>query len=338
MSKKIVPRIMMQYGISVDEVSSVQKGYRNECYRVLWGGGEANLIIYKNEVNIDQTILRANNLSAFAHLKGLPVRFPVDKRITVINTKQQRRFASLYNYLPGHTIPWEAYSKKHIKLLGQALSDLHYSWRNRDDNLSDITSLLLSQFYSMKKYFNEPGVTQALRSKLALLLVEESFESLEKHLKISEKLTPIQPLHMDFVRGNVLFKEGQISLISKYSLGKVELTGILDFEKVARGHIVFDIARSFAFLLVDCAHYSEEKLRKYFLASGYKKRGQQGISYPIIRHGAHRTHLFEELTTYYLLYDFFKLLRHNPYEALKENHHYIRTRDLLIKRGMIQLT
>lgn len=339
MLKKIIPRLMAQYGIAVEDVSSVQKGYRNGCYRVAWGSREANLIIYKNEAHIDKTIQRVHQLSLLAHKNNLPVRFPIDDRVlTIVINKQQRRYAGLYNYLPGHTIPWESYSKKHIKLLGQALSDLHYYWRNHNSNLQDVAKLLMGQYLAMDRYFNETGVKKAMRKKLKLKLDKSNFLKLQSMLEISTELTPIQPLHMDFVRGNVLFKEHDLPVKNTYSLGKIELTGILDFEKVAKGHIVFDLARSFAFLLVDCAHYNEPKLRKYFFSSGYRKRGRQSFAYPVLRKDKQRLLIFDELITYYLLYDFFKFLRHNPYEFLEKNYHYIRTRDLLVTRGMIQLT
>ncbi len=114
------------------------------------------------------------------------------------------------------------------------------------------------------------------------------------------------------------------------------MTGILDFEKTAYGHPVFDVARTLAFLLVDCEYKGEAKIRKYFLQSGYNKRGTVNFRNPIIKHGNRTTNLLESLIDLFLLYDFYKFLRHNPYEFLEQNHHYKRTRDILLTRNMLE--
>jgi Ser/Thr protein kinase RdoA (MazF antagonist) len=114
------------------------------------------------------------------------------------------------------------------------------------------------------------------------------------------------------VRGNILFDD------------QARITGVLDFEKTAWGHPALDIARTLAFLLVDCKYKSEDKTRKYFLISGYNKRG------PARTPGS--SPLLEKLITTFLLHDFYKFLRHNPYESLRNNEHFVRTRDLLVQR------
>ena len=124
---------------------------------------------------------------------------------------------------------------------------------------------------------------------------------------------------MDFVRGNILFAEDE----------KAQITGVLDFEKATWGPPVFDIARTLAFLIVDCKYKDEAKVRKYFLHSGYNKRGQAEFE---------PTELLEDLLNFFLLYDFYKFLRHNPYESLKDNEHFVRTRDFLLKRNIIAHT
>ena len=45
--------------------------------------------------------------------------------------------------------------------------------------------------------------------------------------------------------------------------------------------------------------------------------------------------LLEPLLDAFLLYDFYKFLRHNPYESLSANEHFTRTRDLLLARRII---
>jgi aminoglycoside phosphotransferase (APT) family kinase protein len=121
---------------------------------------------------------------------------------------------------------------------------------------------------------------------------------------------------MDFVRGNILFSG-------------FEITGILDFEKTALGHPIMDMARTLAFLLVDCKYKTEEKVNKYFVQSGYTKRGANKETINDDDRGL--------LVEMFLLYDLYKFLRHNPYESLYENEHYIRTKDILVKYGVISL-
>jgi Ser/Thr protein kinase RdoA (MazF antagonist) len=139
---------------------------------------------------------------------------------------------------------------------------------------------------------------------------------LEKYRKLLEKLgsgPSQQPLHMDFVRGNILFDDDKI-------------TGILDFEKASLGHVIMDVSRTLAFLLVDCKYKTPEKVRKYFLKSGYfKDTGGKIINLK----------LMDLLIEMFLTYDFYKFLRHNPYESLLQNQHYLRTRDILINLGVI---
>ncbi len=130
---------------------------------------------------------------------------------------------------------------------------------------------------------------------------------------------------MDFVRGNILFKGSKIC-------------GILDFEKAGYGIKLLDIARTLAFLLVDCKYKNEVKIRKYFLQSGYIKRGGADFNRRIINTADKKLDLLEELVNTFLIYDFYKFLRHNPYEFLHQNEHFIRTKKYLLERGVITTT
>ncbi len=235
--------------------------------------------------------------------------------------------AAVYNYLPGHTIPWEAYTKDHIKLLGQAMSDMHTRLQTLDCPLPNAADeyILLTQI--MADYFSDKGVQKALRDKLKLSIQPDVFKSQREFLGLLDGLDGQQPLHMDFVRGNILFTESTAAQ-HMLSLNKVAISGILDFEKTALGHPIFDIARTLAFLLVDCKYKTEEKIRKYFLVSGYNKRGANNFS---------EARLLEGLINIFLMHDLYKFLRHNPYEFLNQNQHFIRTQDLLIKRSLLML-
>jgi Ser/Thr protein kinase RdoA (MazF antagonist) len=136
------------------------------------------------------------------------------------------------------------------------------------------------------------------------------------------------PLHMDLVRSNVLFRKkarGDVLV-----LDNLALSGILDLEKAAVGHPFFDIARTLAFLLVDCPKPAD-KIYKYFLDSGYRKRGGRELK-PATLQGQD---MLETLQTLFLMYDFYKFLKQNPYESLSKNHHFKRTTDILCARKVL---
>ena len=129
---------------------------------------------------------------------------------------------------------------------------------------------------------------------------------------------------MDFVRGNILFAESKPEY--KLQLGDKAISGIIDLEKASFGHPVWDIGRSLAFLMVDCSQ-PVNKIIKYFITSGYRKRGHQQTSLTSLK----------EVLDIFLVYDFYKFLRDNPYEDLSENHHYKKTRDILVASNMLYL-
>ncbi|MCL2085369.1 class I tRNA ligase family protein [Candidatus Saccharibacteria bacterium] len=120
----------------------------------------------------------------------------------------------------------------------------------------------------------------------------------------------------------------ELSCLSCWRVGSVHLSGIIDFEKAALGHPTLDLARSFAFLLVDVPSKPPKKIFKYLIESGYNKRGQSQIDLD--------PKLFESLANFFLIHDFYKFLRHNPYESLASNHHYLKTRDILLASNMLQ--
>lgn len=308
MSKELAVRILQQYGVQPQHIHAAQKGYRNESYATtLMDGHTLNLVIYKREPDILGRIKNAHYVSDFLAAQGVRVRQTVDPRIVRLGTGH--KYAALYTYLPGTTIPWEAYTMEHIKQLGGAMSTMHALLRPL---LRQDLPLIISQSQAllarMQAYFAQKGVQRALTTKLNLYPPKLDFG-----FKRYQQL-PAQPLHMDFVRGNILFSD------------EPKVTGILDLEKAAWGPPVFDIARTLAFLLVDCKYKSEDKVRKYFLLSGYNKRGRATFQ---------PSPLLEHLVDFFLLHDFYKFLRHNPYESLQKNEHFVRTRDFLLKRNIL---
>ena len=313
MYESVLNRVLAAYSIVPVEIHCYQKGYRNEIWPVLTRDGRMiNVTFYKREPGIVERINRADAVSEYLADAGMPTRRRIDSRVLQLKGRTLT-YVAVYTYLPGLTIPWEAYTMRHIKLLGKTMSDMHVFLQDMPmDNLPSVYDEYLAIIDRMEHYFASDDVKRAVAGKLHVTL-KVSFDDYRQLLHTCEAL-PQQPLHMDFVRGNILFEGENIS-------------GILDFEKTARGNTVVDIARTLAFLLVDCKYKTEDKVRKYFLQSGYAKRGaRDDIGDDFTR---------ERLVELFLLYDFYKFLRHNPYESLAANEHYTRTRDILVNRGVI---
>ncbi len=325
--ESVVERVLNAYGLSYDVCLPVQKGYRNSSYAVeLTDGSRANLILYKTEPDILPRIKRANAVSDFLVTQGLPARRTLSDKIVKLQAGDYVKYGALYNYLPGATIPWEAYTKDHIKLAGMAMSTMHARLRQADVALPKVTDEYAAIVARMQDYFSQPPVRQAMAEKLQVAVRPAAMPHYRKVLERCEALPDQQALHMDFVRGNLLFQTATFDDV--FVINDLALSGVLDFEKVSCGHPVFDIARTLAFLLVDCKFKSPEKVRKYFLHSGYAKRGEARLPGYL--------HLLEQLVTLFLVYDFYKFLRHNPYESLHANQHYLRTKDMLLARNVIR--
>lgn len=324
-----IERIARAYGLEPQAYLPVTKGYRNESHPIrLPDGNLVNLMICKGESGAVRMIRRANRVSDFLAEHGFPARRTLDIRLLRIRAGYVTKYAALYTYLPGHTIAWEAYSRKHIKLLGKTMSDMHAALQTFDASaLSSVAAQYGALLERMQDYFLQPGVANALAAKLELQIPITSLVTSKTVLRLCEHLPGQQALHMDFVRGNILY--GDLA-------GDPTISGILDFEKAACGYPLFDIARTLAFLLVDCKYKPAAKVRKYFLQSGYHKRGRGRLPKVAVRTKDGRINLLEGLLDIFLLYDLYKFLRHNPYESLLRNEHFVRTRDLLLERGCIR--
>jgi Ser/Thr protein kinase RdoA (MazF antagonist) len=334
MDEELLRRVVAGYGLSYRQTRTPQKGYRNTSFPVTLSAGEVvNFILYKNEPGILERIKRANLTADFLASNGLPVRRTISTKIAVLKTNEKTRYGAVYNYLQGHTIPWEAYTKAHIKLLGMAMSHMHASMQGVSGVDNSVVDEYIEIVQRMQAYFQRSDVQGALVDKLNLQ-VEVSFARMLGMLRLCKNLPNQQTLHMDFVRGNILFdapKDG-----NRFFIGQVALSGILDFEKVAYGHPLFDIARTLAFLLVDCTNKTPAQIKNYFLRSGYDKRGKVRFSNVIVARNDTKIDILEEMITLFLTYDFYKFLRHNPYESLADNHHFVRTRNILIQRKVLQ--
>ena len=311
------------YGLDYSAFEEAQRGYRNRSYAVLLKDGRrVNLIVYKREPGVVDRIRRAEAASRCLSDLGYPVRKLADSRISRLATGQREKFAALHNYLPGTTIAWEAYTAKRIKALGQMMSDFHAAWAGVQLELPDVTDELTALWERMNMYFADPHVVRAAADKLGLKIGPHVVGKYQQLLPAARRLSAKHALHMDFVRGNVLFEGDTI-------------TGVIDFEKAANGHPVFDVARTLAFLLVDCKYKTAPQVRKYFLYSGYHKRGQAKLPLPKLTSGGQKIELLDELVNFFLLHDLYKFMRHNVYEGLHQNEHYLRTVNLLVSRGVV---
>lgn len=317
----IVPQVLEKYGVRFDSLGSAQKGYRNESYAVMThDGNQLNLIFFKNEPAILDRIFRADYASGLL-TPTMPVRKRHDNRIIQI---KDGVYAGLYNYLPGQTVPWEAFSKKHIKLTGQAMAHMHRVWSTATPtDAHTVQDDLLPLIHRMEHYFNDANVASAMMTKLDVKFDTTLLTDFRKLVTHASQVPGQQIIHMDMVRGNVLFRTAQANDV--WRIDSLALSGVIDFEKSTVGHPLFDIARTLAFLLVDSPKPAD-KIYHYFLDSGYYKRG--GMSLP-------NPKLLTALIKFFLIHDFYKFLRHTPYESLRDNYHYSRTCAILKDYGMI---
>ncbi len=324
MNPEVVERVAAAYGIEVRQVLEPSAGYRSQVWPIITRSGQQLLVIlYKREKDIVARIKRTNAVGNYLASNEMPARQTYDSRILRLKTDLSERYVSVYHYLTGNTLPWEAYTMDHLKLLGWVMSDMHHYLKQAPFALPPVADEYRQIVSRMYSYFSRPVVRVAMQDKLGLTLV--SLDHMGEILNDCDQLSDQQVLHMDFVRGNVLFSP-TLSNSAHYTLGKYNLSGILDFEKAATGSPIIDVARTLAFLLVDCKYKTEGKVRKYFLASGYGKRGQATLAH---------IELLEPLVNLFLMYDLYKFLHHNPYESLKDNEHFVRTKLLLIKRRLL---
>jgi Ser/Thr protein kinase RdoA (MazF antagonist) len=121
-------------------------------------------------------VRRTDAVSEYLAGKGFPVRQRADRRLLQIKTPSTVVYAGAYTYLSGTTIPWEAYTMDHLKLLGKAMSDMHFL-------LADMPPAGLPSVYEeydavlqrMRRYFSDDKVTQAMYQKLGLRLQADVF-------------------------------------------------------------------------------------------------------------------------------------------------------------------
>lgn len=328
MNEETIRQLYEAYGLKPGKIQPTDKGYRNiSCPAVLDDGKAVNIIIYKEESCIIERIKLANKVSDFLSKKGLPARQTIDPRILQLKAGRSTRYCSAYNYLPGNTIQWEAYTKAHLKLLGENLARVHIALsKHRIDSPPKAEDIQLECLKRMRVYFNEPGVKKSLRQKLGLSIYIPENQLLSSVLMLCKTLPDRHMLHLDFVRSNILFTGDDCQLA---------ISGILDLEKTAEGPAILDVARTMAFLLVDCKYKNADQIKRSFLLSGYIRRGNAPFTNYHLSHAGKTYYLLDMLMNYFWLHDLYKFLKHNPYESLTGNEHFNRTALILKERGVI---
>ena len=317
LNKNLISNILTQINLKVESILPSSSGYRNTSIPVITDKGTYNIVIFKREKDNKEGLYRANLVSNYLYSKGFPTRKLVK---TLKSSESPSRYICIYNYLEGKTIPWEMYDMNLLKELGRTMSDMHFLSNdfNQTNILPSIKTESLELLKRMQKYFSTPGVIEAMKNKLKLKLEREYLNSLEDKIKnVSETSSGV--LHMDFVRGNILFDS---------DIKPEKIVGIIDWEKVSFGPYVFDIARTLAFLYVDCKYKDDIKVKKYFLTSGYLKRGKNKNV---------NLNDLDVLVDFYLFYDICKFLLHNPYESLYQNEHFNETIRLAIFHGLVSV-
>ncbi|MEP7104164.1 MAG: phosphotransferase [Candidatus Dojkabacteria bacterium] len=293
------------------------KGYRNLPLKLKTKSKSYTLIIYRNHEDIHNIISNANEFSEYLHNHNFPsrkiIRTIKGESEIKLNGKSRKYFACLYEYIEGETIPWEAWTRKHLILLGKSMSEIHNIGKDFPlMKLSSVEKVLEQQLKSLDSYLFDHKIQKTLQSKLNINIDETNFkifhtklEKILKETKDSSKTT----LHMDLVRGNLIFEN---------KAKELKLSGVIDFEKVTKGSSIYDIARTFAFLLTDCKYKTDREIIYNFLYLGYLD--------------SRRTEFNKEfkndlpiLVNFFWIYDFYKFLKHNPYENLNRNEHFVRT-------------
>lgn len=326
MNKDTVIAVLDKYKVKYKTILAPQSGYRNEIWPVITNTNKTiNLTFFKEESNAVNRINRASSVSGWLATQGLPTRTQIDPRLLQLKSLNHNRIAALFNYLPGDTIAWESYSKKHLELLGYSMAVMHNKLQDYSKPLPNIYDETTYITNAIHKYFLNKQTTQAISSKLLLKIDVKKILLLHKTILNCKNLPNQQALHMDYVRGNILYSKDKSSALS---FGGLSVSGILDFEKTAYGYVGIDIGRTLAFLYVDCKYKKPSQVYKYFLKSGYYKKGLSKVRL--------NNNLLTNIVLYFLLYDFYKFLAHNPYESLYQNQHYVRTRIILQQFGIIK--
>ncbi len=300
---KIYFSILKKYGFHPQELIFKTHGYRNKIFVFrLYNNKKIILIQYKNEQNILEKIKNANNIGNFLYENGFVSRhnFNLDSRIL----KSNKHFFSIYDFIDGQTVMWNL-NKKQIYELGSMMSLMHkiLNFYEKKQDIPSFKPFFLKKIKQIQKYIKKN--TPFIKNKLHINIKTQNIEKLFFSIKDIDLYHQI-PLHLDFVRSNILFDKDLIKIV-----------GVLDFEKTMVGAPIVDISRTIAFLLTD-TNKPFSKVEKYFFKHFENKQNIK-IQY------------LHDFVISFLLVDLYNFLLHNPYEYLKYNKHFRKTLTILLQ-------
>jgi thiamine kinase-like enzyme len=309
----------------------MQEGYMNNCIDIFISKPKQRYLgILYNRTRYSPNSRRVfleqvYEAAEFLDSEGIPSRTPRRTRdgthITSLKLASENttRPFGLYSYLPGDTLPWEAYTRRHLRSLGKTMAAIHKIWEDYNGNSSHIPTwkkYLDLDHSKLSRYLS--GNAPTILRKLSLTVDISKLNDLAERLShLPEKG---QLIHYDLVRGNVLFSKEKKTDI-------YPVTGILDFEKVMLAPVSIDIARTLSFLLVDCRYKTDAEIYRYFRDEGYGIQADRGIGGIDNRSPA---------VIYFWLRDLWKFLSANPYESLEQNFHFKRTVERLSENGFVK--
>ncbi len=306
------------------ELTHIQQGYMNNVYKFSCTDKNSEkkdyIVIFYNKNRYNSTQARAfleevNAVTRFLSTSGFDCRTSIELEGQHLKVIEGGRFMAIYNYLPGWTIAWESYTRRHLRSLGMQMKRMHellsiYTERNEIKNIAKWGDYLVLDSARMREYFLDNK--ESIKRKLGYSINFDQIDKLVKSMHSSSKKDKYQQLiHMDFVRGNILFRDRKEEEI-------YEITGVLDFEKMLVGQVEIDVARTYAFLIIDCKYKSHDEINNYFMT-------EVGVEFYAITH----------FVNYFWMRDLWKHLQCNPYESLCENEHYIRLVSELKKERLI---
>ncbi|MBD3329774.1 phosphotransferase [Candidatus Dojkabacteria bacterium] len=335
-ARKINEILMKNYPKQIEgeviEIEELEQGYMNLVFRI---GSEKTsyiCIIYNrnryNDSKAQRYLSKSYQAAEFLSQNKIPVRTAYKNRNGGLISRAdfgdgKQRLFGLYKFLSGSTIPWESYTRRHLRSLGRTLNQIHRTWAEYENATGDFVKwneYIEKDSKSMLEYFNRNE--KFIKIKLGVKLDFSAYDLLIKSIQTTFQ-TGFQLIHCDFVRGNILFSQKKLPKV-------YPITGVLDFEKVMAAPIQVDLARTLAFLLVDCKYKTREEIIKYFITEGYLWKVEKGIPDSKLNFNE-----IQKLVNYFWMRDLWKLLQCNPYEDLSLNFHYDKTVQKLIKQKLI---
>jgi Ser/Thr protein kinase RdoA (MazF antagonist) len=339
-SKKLIAFLASEYGIlslgsTKVTIHEYSQGYMNHVLQVDINAARYVVVIYNSMRYRGQSgvdfISELSRISEYLNAKNFPARRAILAKRGVFVSQMllegqnsNPHLVGLYEYLPGNTLEWDGYTRRHLRALGEKMGQMHnllseYNSGKRPSAIQEWPEYFERDNKRLMTYIGKhtKSITKKLQLKVHLNEVEKLIKTLGQ--QIGEIPLRSQLIHCDFVRGNILFSETKLN-------NTYPIIGVLDFEKMLYGPVIVDVARTLAFLLVDCRYKTEAEILKYFLHEGYIVLGK-GSVLSVLE--------LDPYMVYFWLRDFWKFLECNPYEDLKKNYHFNKTVEILMEKKLL---